>query len=149
MNLRLALFLLAGLLFVLPEVGSIAEAKTVVNTTWEELEICEGGVGSKGGDRARIRLTRWYSDGSYEHKYMWKFCEDECECWHESPWGSVTTAPTGGLPVTVQSNGSWLLLGVTPGRGGTFVAGSGSVWNLVINPTATTIYVPVAIVGIP
>ena len=139
-------FRMPVLFFVLFIVLSISvEAKTVVSTDWKELEYCVNDglrLSNTGSDRTRIRITRVYDDGSREVKFMWKLCADECECWHETEWGEVQGPQDSGLPASVDSGGNWLLLGAALGRGGSFVSGTGGVWNFIIDPFSTVIFVP-------
>ena len=140
----LFVFLSFGLL------GVTVQAATVVETEWKEISQCidDGlGLADDGLDRERIRLTRRLSDGTIQNKFMWRFCEDECECWHEGEWANVGTFPTDGLPVHVNTSGDWILLGVTVGKGGGFVPGVGSTWDFILDPFSTSIFLPAIIVS--
>lgn len=120
-------------------------AKTIVETDWKELSYCDGEFANDGGDRARIRLTRKFDDGTYQVKFIWKLCADPCECWHHGEWGDIASYPTDGLPAFVDNNNHWHLQSVPLGKGGSFVAGSGGTWNFLPSIFLSEIFVPAAI----
>lgn len=141
MVLKIALFFS----FVFVVLSSTAFGKTIVETDWKEISYCvdDGlGLANDGGSRARIRMTRKFDDGTYQVKFLWRDCGDECECWKTEGWADIGSYPTDGLPASVDGGGNWTLQNVPLGKGGSFVASGAGIWDLVLSPFSTVLFVP-------
>lgn len=140
--------LIALFVFVLCTVG--AEARTLVGTSWQQMNHCiDDGfdLTDDGQDAEVIRLERRYDDGTTEYKFMSRLCGQDC--WEEGPWLPGSYSSAGNLPVQANPDGSWYLLNPVYYTG-SFTSGDGPTCRgFVSDPYSTKIYVPAVIIAGP